>query len=291
MIFVACTIYAAKDDIKSLYIKLENKVESMNGSKIKLPTFASNLFKNISEIEDPLTPGPLIKKSLIGDSTSTDLTIGGIISKTNAERVAIGLKPLSENRELDNSASKKVDDMFTKQYFEHISPEGVGVADLAKNEGYEYILIGENLALGGFKNDADVVAAWMASPGHKANILNDRYTEIGVSVKKDLYEGNEVWIAVQHFGMPMDICPSVDQKLKIEIDSNQLELTTMEADLATKKAQIDAVGQSNPSLYQSMVQEYNLEVGEYNRIVAIVESDIKTYNAEIAVFNACVKGE
>ncbi len=291
IIFVASTIYVAKDDIKSLYIRLESKIENINSSNVTLPTFASNFFKNITNIESPLTPGPLIKKGLMGDSVDVDLTIQGVITKTNLERTAIGLKQLSENKELDDSASKKVDDMFAKQYFEHISPTGVGVADLAKEEGYDYILIGENLALGNFKNDVDVVAAWMASPGHKANILNTRYTEIGVSVKKGVYQGDEVWIAVQHFGMPMDICPSVDPKLKIEIDSNQLELSNLEADLASKKAQIDSVGQSNQMLYQSLVQEYNLTVGEYNRIVAIIESDIKTYNAEVAVFNSCVKGE
>ena len=291
IIFVASTVYAAKDDLRNLYIRLESKLGSINGDGIKLPTFANNFFKNITNIQDPLTPGPLILKNQIGSSINTNLTMQGIISKTNSERIAISLKPLSENRELDSSASKKVDDMFEKQYFEHISPEGIGVSDLAKNEGYEYILIGENLALGGFKDDADVVAAWMASPGHKANILNNRYTEIGIAVKKGIYQGSEVWIAVQHFGMPMDVCRSVDQKLKVEIDSNQLQLNSIEADLALKKTEIDSVGQSNQTLYQSLIQEYNLAVGEYNRIVAIIESDIKTYNAEVAVFNKCVKGE
>lgn len=291
IVFVTSTVYAAKNDLRSLYIKLESKFEFIDKGGIKLPTFANNFLKNITNIQDPLTPGPLILKDQIENPININLTIQGIISKTNSQRSAISLKSLSENRDLDNSASKKVDDMFEKQYFEHTSPEGIGVSDLASDGGYDYILIGENLALGDFRNDGDVVSAWMASPGHKANILNNRYTEIGVAVKKGIYLGDEVWIAVQHFGMPMDICGGIDQKLKVEIDSNQLELKSLESDLTLKKAEIDAVGQSNQTLYQSLVQEYNLTVGEYNRIVEIIESDINTYNAEVAIFNTCVKGE
>ena len=55
---------------------------------------------------------------------------------------------------------------------------------MAKKAGYEYISVGENLAMGNFKNDGDLVEAWMNSPGHRANILSFKYKELGVAVIK-----------------------------------------------------------------------------------------------------------
>jgi uncharacterized protein YkwD len=92
--------------------------------------------------------------------------------------------------------------MFENQYFAHESPTGEKVSDLAKKFGYDFLLIGENLAMGNFSSDEDLVLAWMESPGHRENILNEKYQEIGVAVKKGIFEGKEVWIAVQHFGLP-----------------------------------------------------------------------------------------
>src|SRR6185369_15716694 len=118
-----------------------------------------------------------------------------------------GLPALKENALLDKAAKKKLDDMFAQQYFEHINPQGKGPSDLAKSVGYDYIAIGENLALGNFKNDAELVQAWMDSPGHRANILNKQYTEIGVAVGQGTYEGKKTWLAVQEFGRPTSSCP------------------------------------------------------------------------------------
>ena len=70
--------------------------------------------------------------------------------------------------------------------------------------------------MGNFKNDQDLVSAWLNSPGHRANILNTRFTEIGTAVLKGFYEGREVWMAVQEFGLPLSSCPNPDSKVKIE---------------------------------------------------------------------------
>jgi uncharacterized protein YkwD len=52
---------------------------------------------------------------------------------------------------------------------------------LAKKVNYEYVVVGENLAEGDFTSDADLVKGWMDSPGHRANILNTKYEEIGIA--------------------------------------------------------------------------------------------------------------
>src|SRR3989344_5705251 len=132
------------------------------------------------------TPGGLRAKI---EAANSRLTLSGVIAQTNEQRQFFGKPALKENAQLNQAAMSKVKDMFAGQYFEHISPLGKGPGDLAREAGYVFITIGENLALGNYKDDAVLVQAWMDSPGHRANILNGRFTEIGVAVVKGIYEG------------------------------------------------------------------------------------------------------
>ncbi len=234
------------------------------------------------------TPGALRVVDSILNFQNTRLSIKGIILETNKQRALQGLPPLVENTKLDKSGLVKVNDMFDYQYFEHISPTGVGVADLATDVGYEYIIIGENLALGGFKDDQAVVDAWMASPGHRANILNDRYTEIGVSVGRGIFEGREVWLAVQHFGLPKSACPSISSNLKSSIDSMQSKAKSIQKDLDKMKADIDTA--TDPSIKSELIKKYNDLVNTYNTLIASVKASVDKYNTQVRAFNACVKG-
>ena len=130
-----------------------------------------------------------------------------IISETNLQRQENGdLPALKENTDLDETASAKAADIFKNQYFEHVSPSGVDPGKLVESYGYDYIVEGENLILGNFSSEKEVVADWMASPGHRANILNNRYTEIGVAIVKGTYKGEESWVGVQEFGLPLSTC-------------------------------------------------------------------------------------
>lgn len=234
-------------------------------------------------------PGPL---RVVSQTTSTPpssgtLTVNGVIVYTNAARAQNGgLPALTENQTLDRDAQMKVADMFAKQYFEHVSPTGVGPAELANTVGYAYVLVGENLALGGFSSDQDVVTAWMNSPGHRANILNSHYQEIGVAVGKGMYEGRETWLAVQSFGMPRSACPLIDEQLKIQIDANNTAIIALRAQLDAKKAQIDATPTSDPN-YNTYVNEFNALVPQYNSIVETNRVDVANYNAQVNAFNNC----
>src|SRR3990172_5238208 len=93
-------------------------------------------------------PGPLkVIHDVVSGENQSQLTRTGVINQTNNERIAQGLSKLSESSKLDASAEAKVDDMFAQQYFEHVSPLGISVDNLAENVGYAYIVVGENLAL------------------------------------------------------------------------------------------------------------------------------------------------
>ncbi|WP_231510397.1 CAP domain-containing protein [Fischerella sp. PCC 9605] len=102
-----------------------------------------------------------------------------VLDLTNQERAKAGLQPLKGNAELDYAADKYAEDMSERGVLSHTGPDGSQPWDRAKAVGYEAQTMGENIAAGQ-KTPEQVVQAWMNSPGHRANILNPNYTELGV---------------------------------------------------------------------------------------------------------------
>lgn len=251
---------------------------------VSLPDFQNfdSFLNNIKK--EVLSPEPL----RVFNNQAGDLTKAGIISETNKQRQANGLKILSENKALDNAALAKAQDMFDKQYFEHVSPSGVGPDGLAKKYGYDYIVIGENLILGVFSGDKEAVDDWMASPGHRENILNARYTEIGVGVLKGAFEGRTVWIGVQEFGLPASTCPAPSATLKKQIDSFQKQMDILSQSIVSLKEEINSMSPKRGSEYENAVSQYNSLVEQYNDLADKLKGLITDYNNQINKYNACV---
>lgn len=103
-----------------------------------------------------------------------------ILDAMNKERAARGLRPLRINSQLSAAAGDRVKDMFAKRYFDHVAPDGLEPFVWVTQRGYRYRIIGENLALG-FRGTA-VVDGWMRSPGHRENILQQRFDEVGIAI-------------------------------------------------------------------------------------------------------------
>jgi uncharacterized protein YkwD len=102
-----------------------------------------------------------------------------VIKLVNYERTQAGLKPLSLNAKLNQSAYGHSQDMAEKDYFSHTGSDGSRVSDRIYNAGYHYSLAGENIAAGQYSAE-EVVQAWMNSPTHRANMMSVDYQEIGV---------------------------------------------------------------------------------------------------------------
>lgn len=239
-------------------------------------------------------PAPLVAtgtKDSVQDQTKTSayqLTLVGVISETNTQRKENGgLVVLHENTLLDKIALERLDDMATKQYFAHISPSGSSAIVLADADGYAHIALGENLALGNFLGDFGVVDAWMHSPGHRANILNTHYTEIGVAVKEVIFDGDDTWLAVQVFGRPTSDCPSPDASTLSSLNDTAAELLQMQSDLTAQKAKIDAMSPSDPSYVQT-VDQYNAAAIKYNTLAEQAKANIAAYNVKVEAYNACL---
>ncbi len=227
-------------------------------------------------------------KTIIHFQEPVSISAEDVVEITNKQRVAEGLTPLAIDEHLTTSAEMKVDDMITRQYFEHTSPTGEGVSDLGKEAGYDYVIMGENLALGDFENASDLVTAWMNSPGHRANILSTKYQDIGVSVKRASYQGKTVWFAVQHFGSARSVCPDIDQSLKSNIQTTNEELKKQEGEIVALKAMLQAPGASIEVTYQDEVARFNRMVDLYNQKLGASRALIDLYNGQVRAFNKCI---
>ena len=107
-----------------------------------------------------------------------------VIRLVNAERAKYGLAALEEDWELSRVARYKSQDMHDERYFSHTSPTYGTPFEMIRAFGLSYRAAGENIAVG-YATPAAVVAGWMASEGHRANILSSSYTKIGVGYVAD----------------------------------------------------------------------------------------------------------
>lgn len=106
----------------------------------------------------------------------------------NRERTRRGMRALRVNRRLSRAAVAHTRDMISKRYFEHVSATGKDVVDRLLSTGYlgrvRNWLVGENLAwgIGTRSTPEQIVVSWVNSPGHRRNMLNRRFREIGIGV-------------------------------------------------------------------------------------------------------------
>lgn len=164
------------------------KFEPNEDNKLKEPTKDTTIPENKVTTQDP-TP---IKTE---DSTSKNETAPisdssfdsyrkEVVRLVNIERGKVGAGNLSLDSQLSNIANKKSQDMIDKNYFDHQSPTYGSPFDMLKRFGVSYKSAGENIAMGQ-RTPQEVVTAWMNSKGHRENILNPSFNEIGVGIAKD----------------------------------------------------------------------------------------------------------
>jgi uncharacterized protein YkwD len=104
-----------------------------------------------------------------------------VLSLVNAERGRAGLAPLVRATELDSAAQKHSQSMADNGFFSHTGLDGSSPFDRMRREGYSFVNAGENIAAG-FPAPQAVMDAWMNSPGHRSNILQAAFTEIGIGI-------------------------------------------------------------------------------------------------------------
>ncbi|MBQ2401117.1 MAG: hypothetical protein II311_03775 [Lachnospiraceae bacterium] len=100
-----------------------------------------------------------------------------IVDLVNAERTKVGLAPLTLDIQLSSAAQIRAEEQYT--LFSHSRPNGSSYRTVLDENGISYMGCGENVAYG-FRNPQAVMQGWMNSEGHKANILQEKFTHIGI---------------------------------------------------------------------------------------------------------------
>ncbi len=122
-----------------------------------------------------------------------------LVELANADRAQNQKPALTANPLLQKAAQMKADDMAAKGYFAHQSPEGRTPWWWLDQVRYDYEYVGENLAIN-FSDSNEIDAAWMNSSGHRENILNANFNEVGIATAQGNYEGRQTTFVVQFFG-------------------------------------------------------------------------------------------
>lgn len=112
---------------------------------------------------------------------ATDTSVSGLLGSTNQQRTNNGVGSLGINSKLNSAAQAKANDMVTRDYWSHNTPEGSPPWVFITNAGYSYSRAGENLAYG-YATSSDTIVGWMGSPTHKANLLDGNFTEVGFGI-------------------------------------------------------------------------------------------------------------
>ncbi len=170
------------------------------------------------------------KPGVLGISSNLDLK--QLIVLTNQERAKKGLPPVVENEALDKAAELKAQNMFAENYWAHFAPSGKTPWDFILGAGYKFTFAGENLAKN-FYSPPEVVAAWMASPTHRENLLNANYKDIGMAVVEGTLNGQKTTLVVQEFGTTEFIA----QKPTVQVQGKSV--TVPEQDLTANKPALE----------------------------------------------------
>ena len=122
-----------------------------------------------------------------------------IVAAVNEQRRKAGVPSVKANADLDEAAQRHAEDMLARNYFAHQSPSGTTVRERAKAAGYRWRTIGENIAEGQL-SVAEVMDTWMHSPGHRRNILDKDFKELGVGLAMGPSGGTHRVLWAQNFG-------------------------------------------------------------------------------------------
>ena len=175
------------------------------------------------------------------------LTMAGVIAHTNRAREVNGVTGmLQQQGQLNAAAAARLADMFQQQYFEHDSPQGVKPSQVAEKAGYDFVQFAENIAYGPFKTEAELVDAWMNSPGHRTNILNSGNAQLATQ-------------------------DAEAKKISTDLDATSNPQSSEQIAAYNKKVQqYNALVDSMQKLYLTISQqhnEYNKQVDAYNGCV------------------------
>jgi hypothetical protein len=198
---------------------------------------------------------------------------------TNDNRLNYGVSSLVWNSDLEKAAKLKAEDMAQNNYFAHTSPSGVSPWYWLKEANYNFIYAGENLAVD-FTESVNVQNAWLQSPKHRDNLLNSKFTEIGIATAEGFYQGRKTTFVVQFFGQPL-ISKLEDKNIKQDIVlQEKIEVAEIETTIDSTVA--GAMTQNIEE--EEIIQEPNISIMSEDEDFILIRDDaniVNDYQVEI----------
>jgi uncharacterized protein YkwD len=135
-------------------------------------------------------------------SSKSPVQVGTMDALVNGERTSKGMPTISRSARLDAAAFAHGQDMAEKNFFSHVSSDGSRLASRVARQGYGACFAAENIGWGSpYASPDAMMAGWMASPGHRQNILASKATEFGYAKVNDPDGSHDpLWVMV--FGRP-----------------------------------------------------------------------------------------
>ncbi len=173
---------SSKNNLKDVLSKLEKEFGNCNWNSCIPDVIIPD--NNLPETPETETPGTEEK-----EDTQTAAYTKRVVELVNVERAKAGLKELTLDKTIEAAATVRAKEI--EKSFSHTRPDGSGFSTALKEQGVTYSGAGENIAWGQTSPEA-VVNAWMNSEGHRANILNSKFTKIGVGHYQNA-KGTNYW--------------------------------------------------------------------------------------------------
>ncbi len=204
----------------------------------------------------------LIHKTVLGATVAANV----LVDLTNDARLAYNEAPLVRSAKLEQAAALKGQDMAKFGYFSHESPTGVTPWHWFREVGYTFLYAGENLAIN-FTESKDVQSAWLASPKHRENILNVKFSEIGIATVEGIYNNNPTTYVVQMFGTPAqaavvkeeatttEVTATTEPSKKTETDDKKLAVNSSPQVLAASQNDTSVKGDATGTPVTSVAQK------------------------------------
>ena len=189
LLCASCTLSASAANLTHTVLR----GDTMWKLAVKYETGTQEIIDANPQVNNPnlIYPGQLLNIPKLDAAVSAYES--EVIRLVNLQRTQHGLKPLSANWELSRVARYKSQDMVDYRYFSHTSPTYGTPFQMIRSFGLSFRTAGENIAYGQRTPQA-VVNAWMNSSGHRANILNAGYTQIGVGYVADGHYWTQMFI-------------------------------------------------------------------------------------------------
>ena len=186
-----------------------------------------------------------------------DLSQELIILEVNPDREIAGLSLLRPNEKLTEAAQLKAEDMITRDYFSHVGPDGEPPWVWFERVDYNYATAGENLAID-FYDPAALEKAWLASPAHRKNIMNEYFTDIGIGVADGEMNGRKTIVVVMFLGR--EITPTLEKILSgkiipqgiIELEPEEKKQSSL---VVTPEGVLAAVSPQEPVVTKTVAEE------------------------------------